>query len=190
MINIPKLLIVSGFIGLSMIVLADSTAAERTRDIAERIFNGPQGHSDTQQFVRDFEELEQREKNGDASAKFYLALHAGQLCRLTENDELRTSSKLCTEAFTRMHEVADNVVIRVIWLGPASMEALAKMYFDGIGTKRSKSLASHCFTKAAKQNFDNGNTESALKQIEAALDAFPENGAALALRNEIFLSLK
>lgn len=188
MTQMKKILTLCVLLGLLGVTLADA-APEKTRDIAERVFKAS-SVAEENQFVKDFEELERREQNGDLSAKFYLALHDGQLCRLTENRELRTSSKLCTQAFTRMRSVAENSTIRIIWLGPASMEAFAKMHLDGIGAAPSTLLASHWFAMTAQQFFKNGDSEAALRQVEAALSAVPDNPAALQLRNEIFLLQK
>ncbi len=188
MIRLTKLLTPLFFLGLSA-VSPDGAADEKTRDIAERVFRA-NSLSEKDQLIKDLEELEKREQKGDAGAKFYLAFHSEKLCRLTKNSELRTSSKLCSEAFARMRSVAENQAIRTIWLGPASMEEFAKMHLDGIGVEPSAAIASLWFAKTGRQLFENGHAEAALRQVEAALNAMPDNPAALQLRDEIFLSQK
>ncbi len=66
------------------------------------------------------------------------------------------------------------------------MEVLGNLYFEGTVVTPSNFIATDWLVKATKQYLEDESRELALRSIEAALLATPDNTVALALMAEIF----
>jgi len=68
---------------------------------------------------------------------------------------------------------------------PAAMYALAMAYKNGYGVAKSNLVAADWLTKTVVQNIADGNRESALNNVEEALQLVPDFPAALKLRGQL-----
>ncbi len=124
--------------------------------------------------------LGERGEKGDLEAAFFEGYNNLGICRmLISNGDGQVTHSTCTESIGKIRLFAE--------FGDAiAMEVLGKLFFEGTVISQSNFISADWLIKATKQHIEDNNREGALRSIEAALLATPDNTVALALMAEIF----
>ena len=132
-------------------------------------------------------EIRNRVEQEEPDALFNWGWFNFELCKgfIRSQKQDVSQSALCTQALKHLKAVAENPKLRILFIAQRAMYILGDMHKEGIGTQPSRLLAAEWYLKAAKAHVDYWDRESALRALEAALNAVPDHPAALELRTQL-----
>ena len=133
-----------------------------------------------------FKEVLDRVAKQEPFAMHYFGWYQYQLCKSYREIGVKAvSEKMCVKALSNFKKVAANPAIQFRYISSESMYLLGEMYLEGMGSEASKYIAADWFGKSAKQRYQIGNREGAMRAMGKSLELIPDNPSLIELRDQV-----